>query len=137
MGPMPKEKISTLYIFGDIISMLRNCPCARLVWISMGKLTIKLHGTQPMQSFEEDTRDKVKIAMKTGPMANSKAKIGPIIHLKCCQNKSRVERISTSIIISYSFLLRMKYNGKNLSLCITQCFKVKGLQKIAPLVFRR
>lgn len=55
----------------------------------MGKLTIKPHGTQPMQSFEEDTRDNVKIAMKMGPMANNTAKIGPIIHLKCCQNKSR------------------------------------------------
>lgn len=50
----------------------------------MGKLTTKPHGTQPIQSFEEDTRDNVKIAMKMEPMANSTAKIGPIIRLKFC-----------------------------------------------------
>jgi len=54
---MPKEKISTLYIFGNIISMLRSCPCVRLVRISMGELTVKSHGIQPIESFEEDTRE--------------------------------------------------------------------------------
>lgn len=121
VGPMPKEKMSTLCIFGNIISMLWNCPCARLLRISVGKLTVKPHGTQPIQSFEEDSRNSVKITMKMGPMANGTAKISLVIHLQCCQNKSRAEGITTSIITSYSFLLRMKYNEKNVSLWIIQC----------------
>lgn len=66
----------------------------------MGKLTVKPHGTQPVQSFEEDTRDSVKITMKMGPMAHGTAKIGPVIHLQCCQNKARAEGISTTVIAS-------------------------------------